>query len=62
MNSDDISDILGFDLSSQEGDDRSGLRALINSALVSHRRLPMLDVIFDRTARLMTTNMRHAYK
>lgn len=58
MNSDDISDILGFDLSSQEGDDRSGLRALINSALVSHRRLPMLDVIFDRTARLMTTNMR----
>ena len=58
MNSDDISDILGFDLSSEEGDDRSGLRALINSALVSHRRLPMLDVIFDRTARLMTTNMR----
>ena len=58
LNADDISDILGFDLSSQEGDDRSGLRALINSALVSHRRLPMLDVIFDRTARLMTTNMR----
>ena len=58
MKTDDISDILGFDLSSEEGDDRSGLRALINSALVSHRRLPMLDVILDRTARLMTTNMR----
>lgn len=58
LNAEDITDILGFDLSSQEGDDRSGLRALINSALVSHRRLPMLDVIFDRTARLMTTNMR----
>ncbi len=58
LNSGDISDILGFDLSSQKGDDRSGLRVLINSALVSHRRLPMLEVIFDRTARLMTTNLR----
>lgn len=58
LDSDEISDILGFDLSSEEGNDRSGLRALINSALVSHRRLPMLDVVFDRAARLMTTNLR----
>jgi len=58
IDSDEISDILGFDLSSEEGADRSGLRALINSALVSHRRLPMLDVIFDRTSRLMTSNLR----
>ncbi len=58
LDSDEISDLLGFDLSSEEGSDRSGLRALINSALVSHRRLPMLDVIFDRAARLMTTSLR----
>ena len=58
LQSGDISEILGFDLSSQAGDDRSGLRALINSALVSHRRMPMLDVIFDRSARLMTTDLR----
>ena len=38
--------------------DRSGLNALINSALVSHRRLPMLEVIFDRTARRMSTSLR----
>lgn len=59
LKGDEISDLLGFDLSSEEGEDRSGLKALINSALVSHRRLPMLDVIFDRTARQMTTSMRH---
>ena len=58
LDSDEISEILGFDLSAEEGDDRSGLRALINSALVTHRRLPMLDVIFDRTARQLTTNLR----
>ena len=54
----DYADILGFDFSEESGIDRSGLLALINSALVSHRRLPMLDVIFDRTARRMTTSLR----
>ena len=58
LDSNEINEILGFDLSAEEGDDRSGLRALINSALVAHRRLPMLDVIFDRTARQLTTNLR----
>ncbi len=53
-----LSDLLGFDFGSEGGQDRSGLKALINSALVSHRRLPMLDVIFDRTARLMSTSLR----
>ena len=59
LHPDEINDILGFDLSAEEGEDRSGLRALINSAFVSHRRMPMLDVIFDRTARQMTTSLRH---
>lgn len=53
-----VEDLLGFDFDSAETVDRSGLRALINSALVSHRRMPMLEVIFDRTARLMTTSLR----
>jgi len=53
-----LSELLGFDLGAEEGQDRSGLKALINSALVSHRRLPMLDVVFDRTARLMSTSLR----
>ncbi len=59
LNQDEINDILGFDLSAEDGEDRSGLRALINSAFVSHRRMPMLDVIFDRAARQMTTSLRH---
>ncbi|MEZ5914196.1 MAG: DUF6468 domain-containing protein [Parvularculaceae bacterium] len=47
-----------FDFSAEDGQDRSGLKALINSAVVSHKRMPMLDVIFDRTARLMSTSLR----
>ena len=54
----DFSDILGFDFATEEATDRSGLRALVNSAIISHRRLPVLDVIFDRTARRMSTSLR----
>jgi len=53
-----VADLLGFDFDAADSIDRSGLRALVNSAFVPHRRLPMLDVIFDRTARLMTTALR----
>ncbi|MFN3960833.1 MAG: FliM/FliN family flagellar motor switch protein [Parvularculaceae bacterium] len=52
-----VSDLLGFDLC-VEGVDRSGLAALVNSALVAHRRLPMLDIIFDRAARRFATTIR----
>ncbi|MCB2112902.1 MAG: FliM/FliN family flagellar motor switch protein [Parvularculaceae bacterium] len=53
-----LTELLGFDFSAEDGQDRSGLKALINSAVVSHKRMPMLDVIFDRTARLMSTSLR----
>jgi flagellar motor switch protein FliM len=52
-----VSDLLGFDLGA-DGVDRSGLSALVNSALVSHRRLPMLDVVFDRAARRFSSTLR----
>ena len=58
VDQDDINDILGFDLGSADGEDRTGLRALINSSIVAGRRLPMLDVICDRAARQMTTSLR----
>lgn len=54
----EISELLGFDLTAEASVDRTGLRALVNSALVSPKRLPMLDVIFDRSARVMTSNLR----
>ena len=38
---------------------RTGIRAIINSALVSYERLPMLEIVFDRLVRLMTTSLRN---
>lgn len=52
-----VRDLLGFDIGPDDVD-RSGLGALINSALVAHRRLPMLDVVCDRAARRFSTTLR----
>lgn len=40
-------------------DRRVGLKALVDSAVVSHEKLPMLDVVFDRFVRTLSTSMRN---
>lgn len=59
LNQDEIDSLLGFDLGDGDDADRSGIRAIINSALVSYERLPMLEIVFDRLVRLMTTSLRN---
>ena len=59
LNQDEIDSLLGFDMSDEDGSERTGIRAIINSALVSYERLPMLEIVFDRLVRLMTTSLRN---
>src|SRR6202008_4647588 len=59
LNQDEIDSRLGFDSSDDEAEERTGIRAIINSALVSYERLPMLEIVFDRLVRLMTTSLRN---
>jgi len=59
LNQDEIDSLLGFDLSDDDAIERTGIRAIINSALVSYERLPMLEIVFDRLVRLMTTSLRN---
>ena len=59
LNQDEIDNVLGFTVDSQTDGERSGLRALINSAMISYERLPMLEVVFDRLVRLATTSLRN---
>jgi flagellar motor switch protein FliM len=59
LNQNEIDSLLGFadgDSSAKEG---SGIRAIVDSALVSYERLPMLEVVFDRLVRLMSTSLRN---
>lgn len=58
LNQAEIDSLLGFD-DSGAGGDTSGVMALVNAALVNYERLPMLDVVFDRLVRLMSTSLRN---
>ena len=59
LNQDEIDTMLGFSLTDVSLNDNSGIRAIINSAMVSYERLPMLEIIFDRLVRLLTTSLRN---
>jgi flagellar motor switch protein FliM len=60
LNQDEIDSLLGFSLDDNDnGVARTGVRAIINSALISYERLPMLEIVFDRLVRLMTTSLRN---
>src|SRR4051795_5646912 len=56
LSQDEIDSLLGFSLSDVSLNDNSGIRAIIDSAMVSYERLPMLEIVFDRLGRVVTTN------
>lgn len=59
LNQEEIDSLLGFDDDGTDMDETSGVMALINSAMVNYERLPMLDIVFDRLVRLMSTSLRN---
>ncbi len=59
LNQEEIDGLLGFSLDDLALADHSGIRAIIDSAMVSYERLPMLEIVFDRLVRLMTTSLRN---
>ncbi len=59
LNQEEIDSLLGFDDEGSGGEQTSGVMALINSAMVNYERLPMLDIVFDRLVRLMSTSLRN---
>ena len=59
LNQDEIDSLLGFDDVQEDNGDRAYIQAILNSALVSYERLPMLEVVFDRLVRLVSTSLRN---
>jgi flagellar motor switch protein FliM len=41
------------------GEKPSGIQAILSSALVSYERLPMLEIVFDRLVRMLSTSLRN---
>ena len=58
LNQDEIDSLLGFD-NSGKGDNSTRIQAMLDKALSSYERLPMLEVVFDRLVRMMSTSLRN---
>ncbi|MCL2473923.1 MAG: flagellar motor switch protein FliM [Alphaproteobacteria bacterium] len=58
LSQNEIDSLLGFG-DVDTGQETSGVMALINSALVNYERLPMLEIVFDRLVRMLSTNLRN---
>ncbi len=59
LNQDEIDGLLGFSIDELVNGSQSGIRAIIDSAMVSYERLPMLEILFDRFVRLLTSSLRN---
>ncbi len=57
LNQDEIDSLLGFDKGAEN--ELRGMQALINTGLVNYERLPMLEIVFDRMVRVMSTSLRN---
>ena len=57
LEQDEIDSLLG--VSQGTASRRSGLEALVDNNIVSYERLPMLEVVFDRLVRILTTSLRN---
>ncbi len=55
----EIDSLLGRNRGAGGEDDSSGMQRIINSGLVSYERLPMLEIVFDRLVRIMSTSLRN---
>lgn len=58
LNQDEIDSLLGVD-DRPSAAAQSGILALANNNQVAYERLPMLEIVFDRLVRLVTTSLRN---
>ncbi|MDP3601899.1 MAG: flagellar motor switch protein FliM [Bosea sp. (in: a-proteobacteria)] len=60
MSQEEIDTMLGFSLGDDKNE-RNGIQAIVDSGSVSYERLPMLEIIFERLVRLLTTSLRNFF-
>ena len=60
LNQEEIDSLLGYgDYDTERNNQKNGVRAILNSSMVSYERLPMLEIVFDRLIRMMATSLRN---
>jgi flagellar motor switch protein FliM len=59
LNQAEIDSLLGFEGGQDGRESSDGIQKIISSGLVSYERLPMLEIMFDRLVRIMSTSLRN---
>jgi flagellar motor switch protein FliM len=62
LNQEEIDQISGFSLHELSATGAGGIRAIVDSGVVAYERLPMLEIIFDRMIRLLSTSLRNFFQ
>jgi flagellar motor switch protein FliM len=57
LTQDEIDSLLGFEGVVHE--EKSGIEMMLEKAIMSYERLPMLEIIFDRFVRMLSTSLRN---
>jgi flagellar motor switch protein FliM len=61
MNQEEVDGLLGFSVDDSGIGGAGGIRAIVDSSIVSYERLPMLEIVFDRLVRLLTVSLRNFF-
>lgn len=61
LSQDEIDSMLGFSVGEMGAGGRAGIRAIVDSGTVSYERLPMLEIIFERMVRHLSTSLRNFF-
>ena len=60
LNQDEIDTLLGFDAKGQGKEARTdGIFAILDKSMTAYEKLPMLEVVFDRLVRQLSTSLRN---
>ena len=59
LNQDEIDVLLGFDSKQNNTQGLSGIHAILDKALMAYEKLPMLEVVFDRLVRSLSSSLRN---
>jgi flagellar motor switch protein FliM len=59
LNQDEIDLLLGFDSGNSGNDRNSGIYAILDRSMMAYEKLPMLEVVFDRLVRMLSSSFRN---
>ena len=59
LNQDEIDTLLGFDNKKEGAAQASGIFAILDRSMTAYEKLPMLEVVFDRLVRQLSTSLRN---